>query len=113
VTGAPWANLWRRQWVPTVGLVWPAETPRRALEWVDAQDWPRGFTADDEVAGRIADALGLSVLATVPSLVQHDDVVPSLTGARAQAGADPSRVAVYFLEEPDGIDWTAAPFSRC
>lgn len=108
--GHPWTRLIRRTFVQTIGLVWPAAVTRAGLEWVDAQGWPRMFTADDEIVGRIAEGLSLDVLATVPSLVQHDDLVPSLTGRPVGLGRNPQRQAVLFEDEPAGVDWTAVPW---
>lgn len=109
--GRSWAVLDISRFVPVIALAWPAELIAPALEWVDQQTWPREFTADDEIVGRAARALRLEVLATVPSLVQHEDMVPSLIGRRVLAGGrDPGRVAALFVAgnaDPAAIDWTA------
>lgn len=106
----PFAVLSWDQWVPTVAVVWPVAAIVPALEFVDAQDWPRGFTADDEIVGRVARSLLVEVVATVPSLVQHPDDVDSLGGPwRAMHGRNEARVAACFIHEDDDpldIDWT-------
>lgn len=107
--GDAWIRLHRNQWVPVIGLVWPAYMIRPALDWIAEQKWPREFYADDEIVGRVTRGLGQSVLATVPSLVQHEDQVPSLIGKKARAGADPGRVAAFFLDDPGQIDWSRGP----
>jgi hypothetical protein len=107
--GASWARLVHRQWVPVLATVWPPGLPQRALPWVDLQGWPRMFRADDEVVGRIADGLCLDVLATVPSIVQHDDMVESLC-RQADYGRNPARVAALFYEDVSNIDWTLEPY---
>lgn len=107
--GDAWIVLRRNQWVPVIALVWPARLVRPALEWVAGQSWPREFYADDEIVGRIARGLGETVLATVPSLVQHEDVTPSLIGKRHRAGGDPGRVAALFHPDPGLIDWSRGP----
>lgn len=109
--GGSWARLIHRQWVPVLATVWPPNVPGRALEWVDQQGWPRMFRADDEVAGRVADGLGLDVLATVPSIVQHDDLVDSLC-RESHRGKNPARTAALFYEDVSGIDWTLPPVTH-
>lgn len=107
--GDAWIVLHRNQWVPCIGLVWPTRLIGAALAWIDGQHWPRDFIADDEIIGRVARGLREHVLATVPSLVQHEDIVPSLAGKQARAGKDAGRVAALFEEDPREIDWTRGP----
>lgn len=95
-----WVEIHSR-WTPVVALVWPAEMIRPALEFVDTQRWPPAFQADDEIAGRCFSALGVAPLATVPSLVQHDDIELSLVGQRARGGDDLARVAMTWLDDDD------------
>lgn len=95
--------------MPVVALAWPAALIRPALDYVDAQDWPPAFRSDDEIAGRCLRHLRAEAYATVPSLVQHEDVLPSLIGRKAAAGADPARVAYCFASadcDVATIDWT-------
>jgi hypothetical protein len=104
----PLANIGAHPWVPAVAVVWPTSAIEAALAFVDAQRWPVKFNADDEIIGRIAKKLGLEVWATVPSLVQHEDLVPSVTGGRrARGGHDPGRLAACFIPDLDAlsIDW--------
>lgn len=107
--GDAWILLHRNQWVPTIALVWPTRIIRPALAWIAEQNWPREFYADDEIVGRVTRGLREPVLATVPSLVQHDDIVPSLIGKKNRAGADPGRVAALFYTVPGDIDWSRGP----
>lgn len=96
------------QWVPAIAVVWPTPVIGPALDWAAAQRWPPRFTADDEIIGRIKTALGLQAWATVPNLVEHPDVVPSLVGKmRAMAGKNLDRVSCCFPEglDPLTIDW--------
>lgn len=108
--GTRWIPLERNQFVPVIALAWPTRIIAPALAFVDAQPWPMDkFRSDDEIAGRIARGLREPVWVTVPSLVQHDDVVKSLIGLRARAGADPGRTAAVFVtDELDArtITWT-------
>jgi hypothetical protein len=109
--GEAWAVLDPARWVPTVALFWPAGLVTEALAYVDAQSWPGRFRADDEIVGRFVRALDVRVLASVPSLVEHPDLVPSLLGRRAAGGRNPDRVACCWIGECDAasIDWETGP----
>lgn len=102
-----WVAIDIRRWVPVVALMWPVHVIRPALDWIDEQHYPVRLRADDEIVGRAMNALGETVLACVPSIVQHEDMVPSLLGLRAKQGADRARVAYKFTDDPSGIDWSA------
>lgn len=95
------------RWVPAVALLWPVELIAPVVAWVDEQHYPETFRADDEIIGRATTALGLPVLATVPSLVEHPDDLPSLIRpARWARGRDPGRSAVCFIDgDPLDLDW--------
>lgn len=109
--GRPLVELRSRRWVPVVANVYPARVVCPIVCWTVEQDWPQLFRADDEVIGRALRALNEPVLAAAPSLVQHEDVVPSLIGRRARAGEDPARVAHRFCGDADPmlLDWSAPP----
>lgn len=103
--GQAWVELDIRRWVPVVAVCWPVRLIRPALEWVDGEKYPPAFRSDDEIVGRAMRALGERVYATVPSLVQHDDLEPSLMGKRGRNGQDPGRVARVFRDDPGRVDW--------
>lgn len=107
----PFCDLPVASWIPAVATMWPVELIAPALAFVDEQNWPVGFTADDEIIGRAARALGARVVATVPSLVEHPDEVASIAGPwRPMAGKNVNRVAACFIHDlcdPLAIDWTA------
>lgn len=110
--GYQWAELDNQRWCPVIALAWPVALIRPCLDFVDAQNWPETFTADDEVVGRYCQASGQLPLATVPSLVDHPDDVPSLLGAnKAQSGNDLGRVSCCWIGDcdPATIDWTLGP----
>lgn len=110
--GESWAKLDHHLWIPAIAVAWPVELIEPALAFVDAQAWPEQFRADDEILGRIATGLRVTALATVPSLVDHPDLVPSLVGKRARGGKDPGRVAACFIADgcdPSRIDWNVGP----
>lgn len=111
----PFAELRRHTWLPVVAACWPSAMIPRLLDFVDAQGWRGRLRADDEVVGRFLRHEKILPLATVPSLVQHGDVHPSLVGRRALAGADPGRVAACWIGECEScdaseIDWTLPPY---
>lgn len=111
----PFALMPSTSWVPAIAVVWPARLVHAGLDFVDKQRWPQRFLevtgADDEIIGRMRRGLNEEVWATVPSLVEHPDVHPSLMGRReARAGRDPGRVAACFMcDDCDArtIDWKA------
>ncbi len=108
--GEAWIRPASWRWIPAVALVWPVRLIAPALEFVDEQNWPERFRADDEIIGRAMRHLAESPLVAVPSLVEHADMTPSLVGRRAMQGRDPSRVAACFAgEDCDAteIDWDA------
>lgn len=109
-TGRGFAPLPAGCWVPAVAVVWPTGLIPGILDYVAAQNWPRVFTADDEILGRASRALGARVLVTVPSLVQHPDVAPSVVSRRREMrGLDLGRVAWCFADDagvdPLAINW--------
>ncbi len=104
----PLVEIGARRWVPAVALIWPVEVIPEALAFVDAKNWPERFNADDEIIGHIARHLKLEVWATVPSLIEHEDIVPSVAGGRrSRGGRDPGRTAACFIPDldPREIDW--------
>lgn len=107
----PWARLTNDKWFPVVAAVWPVALLQPLLDFVDAQTWPPNFRADDEIVGRFMRSYEIDALATVPSLVQHEDMIPSMLGKRARNGEDPTRVACCFVGDCDPltIDWTPGP----
>ena len=110
----PWAVLPNDRWCQTVALCWPVALIQPIFDFVDRQNWDlRRFYADDEIVGRYLHDSGDRALATVPSLVEHPDLVPSiLSSRRPMGGDDPSRVA--FCPPPEdcdvaSIDWAVGP----
>lgn len=98
----------RGWWVPALALIWPTPLIAPALEFVDTQRWPPAFRADDEIIGHIARKFVLDIHATVPCLIEHLDVVPSVVGMRRAAGGQNlDRVSCCFIgnDDPLGIDW--------
>jgi len=109
-----WAVLGTDRWCSAVATCWPTTLVHPFLRWVDEQPWPPSFTADDEIIGRYLRHIAHKPLASVPSLVEHPDRVPSLLGKKERGGRDPGRVAACFADNCAGldvtaIDWTAGP----
>lgn len=116
----PWAELDHSHWCPVVATCWPVPLIYELFEFVDLQRWPEKFVGDDEIVGRFIRAIDHRPLASVPSLVEHHDVIPSLIGRRtaghmrSTGGHDPGRVAECFIGEGcgacvDEVDWTIGP----
>jgi hypothetical protein len=79
-------------WTPTVATVWPRVLARRFLAWCD--EHPKLIKmGDDSVTGAWTTAEKIPVWATVPSLVEHPDVEPSLIGRKTGAGRNRFRIA--------------------
>lgn len=89
--GERWSRLHRSDWCPTVATVWPRSVAQAFLDFAVAR--PPTGTGDDSVVGEFVRANDVPVWVTVPSLVQHPDVEPSLIGRRAGAGRNRMRVA--------------------
>lgn len=107
--GEHWVQLPLRWICPALALVWPVEFIEPFLAYVDRQNWPERFRADDEIIARWLRIEHRPVLATVPSLVEHPDDVPSLIGRRASSGVDTNRIAACFIaDDYDAleIDWS-------
>lgn len=100
-SGDRYVTLSSRRWIPVLALMWPTHLIQPVLEWIDEQEYPPAFRSDDEIIGRACHALHLEVAATVPSLVEHEDVVQSTIGLRHAAGRDRGRVAHRWLAPPD------------
>lgn len=97
---ALYCELQNGSWCPAVCNLWPASFVEPFLAYVDAQRWPEQFTADDEIIGRWLTGTDQRALACVPSLVEHEDMAPSLVGSRAFRREDPGRIAACWF----GID---------
>lgn len=109
-----WAELDNQRWCPAVGTCWPVDRIAPLLAWHDAQKFPAAFTADDEILGRFLRHSGELPLATVPSLLEHPDTVPSIANNRRSDGRDAGRRAALWVGDcgfcdARQIDWAAGP----
>ncbi len=98
-----------RNFMPVVAVLWPRQKAVEFLEWADqnpilpGQPEPR---SDDAMAGVWKMRERQTVYATVPSLVEHPDMEPSLIGKRASWGKDRNRCAAFFCEDGTAYDWS-------
>jgi len=77
VSGQVWAPLGHHEWVPTLGLVLPADAARRLAAHLAT--FPDDYRDDDEAVVTFCAQEGLPVVATVPHLLEHGGG-PSLAG---------------------------------
>lgn len=106
--GSHYSPVWIRDFMPVVAVLWPKQKAEDFLAWSKVDKLPGAFPAsDDAIAGRWMLRTRQEVFVTMPSLVQHPDIVPSVIGRRQQWGKDKGRVALLFCEgDPLEIDWS-------
>lgn len=99
-----WCKLELREWVPVVALAWPEEIIPKFLTWAAERRFPPTVNrADDAVVGRFQRETRTQFLATVPSLVEHPDVEPSLVSNYVPKKG--RRASCYVGDEALTIDW--------
>jgi len=99
--GERWTPVYFREIHHVVGLVWPVALAAHFLEWypqtrVPGPNPPR---SDDAVVGFWARKTKHQVWATVPCLVEHDDLFPSMVQGHSRFG-DRGRRAIHWEEQP-------------
>lgn len=88
--------------VPLVCVLWPRHKAQEFLHWTHGSH--RITRADDANVARWMIRTRQVVQVTVPSLVEHDDFVPSVKGGRDHTpGAEGWRHALFLAE--DGLDY--------
>lgn len=108
----PWSPINFRDIHHVVALVWPVDAARRFLAWVETAKIPghghRMPRSDDAIIGCWARKETITVWATIPSLVEHPDDVPSTIGRRYSNGMERGRTAIQFIGDGDPleINWT-------
>lgn len=102
--GDRWWQMPNTNWVPTVALAWPAELAADFAvfgEQIIETREHHGLTTqgDDPYVGQWRMKRKRAVWATVPCLVQHPDIEPSLfrPGLKPKAGANRARVAALYI----------------
>lgn len=92
-----------REWCPVVAVVWPTYLIPEFLEWADRKRYDHNrLRADDAIVGQFARETGRTILATVPSLVEHPDDVASTINMRS---ASPRRAVCFAGEKAHLIKW--------
>lgn len=105
-----YVDLFIRDFCPVVGMLWPKQKAAELLHW--SSQYPNrlpggeGARSDDAVVGRWMLQTRQRIRATVPSLVQHPDMEPSLIGRKLAWGKDRGRVAMFFAEDGLSYDWS-------
>ena len=94
--GARWLEFPQTSYIPLVATVYPAHIARQIPAFFDAKRIAI-TRADDAVVGQFCRAHRLTACATLPSLVEHRDVVASVTGMPSGRGS-PHRVAAWFVD---------------
>jgi hypothetical protein len=87
-----WVRMHGNDWCPTVATCWPRFHVERFLAYCDGRPDLLGM-GDDNVTGSYVKNENVAVWATVPSLVEHPDVEPSLIRRKASAGRNRYRIA--------------------
>jgi hypothetical protein len=91
-------------WVPTVALAWPRKLAEAFVPFAEEHVAERArrrmsTLGDDPVVGRFVRQHKLAVWATVPCLVEHPDLMPSLVKQRSYQGRNPARRAAVFTAD--------------
>ena len=106
--GKRYGEVHQLDFVPVVAVLWPVQKAAEFRDWV--RDNPRRLgnpnpRSDDAVCGRWMKWTKQTIWATVPSLVQHPDDLPSLIGRAHKSGRDKSRVAAHWIGDGDPLDY--------
>ncbi len=89
--------------VPLVAVLWPKTVAEEFLDWAHSGKTTR---ADDGNAARFMRRTKQPFLCTVPSLVEHNDFVPSVKGGREhRPGAESWRRALFLAQDALDYEW--------
>ena len=104
VKGKRYIPLMNSPFVPLVAVLWPVEKAKDFLLW--SETCSRITRADDGNAGRWMRQTKQPFLVTLPSLVEHNDWVPSVKGGRQHVpGREKWRHALYLAENALDYNW--------
>jgi hypothetical protein len=99
--------LMNTTFVPLVAVLWPVQVAQRFLEWSDTAR--RMTRADDGNAARFMRHGPQQFLVSVPSLVEHNDFVPSVKGGpsrpRQHKPGKSWRHACLLAEDALAYEW--------
>lgn len=93
-----WLIFPQTSYIPLVATIFPAEVARRIPAFADSRRIPVA-RADDAVVGTFCRANRIACVATMPSLVEHLDSEPSVTGM-AFGNGHPHRLAAWYVQSP-------------
>lgn len=93
---ARWVDIGGASITPLVATAWPQHLIEPFIEFATSSRIQSRYSHDDPVATLFVKKHKLSVWATVPSLVEHPDEVPSLIGKSHSAGRNRNRVAAHY-----------------
>ena len=102
------AELRINEFLPAVGVLWPKPKVEEFLWWVHHNPKRLGHSeprSDDGVIGRWAALTHQRIRFTIPSLIQHPDMEPSLIGRQPAWGKDTGRIAQLFAEDASKYEW--------
>lgn len=89
--------------VPLVACLWPRRKVQEFLHWAGQA---RLTKADDGNVGRWARYTRQQIICTIPSIVEHNDHIPSVKGGRDSTwGKDRSRSALFLANDAREFEW--------
>ena len=109
-----YSKIWFQDFLPVVAVLWPRVKVEEFLDWAKDAKLPGmpNPRSDDAVAGSWMKFTKQTVLATVPSLVEHPDDTPSVkwsVDSRVPSGHKNKRNrACWFIgdDDPLELDWS-------
>ena len=104
-----YADVNFRDFVPAIAILWPRHKAEEMMAWTEANPKLPGNPnprSDDAIIGYWMRRTRQRLRVSVPSLVEHPDLVPSLIGRRAAWGKDRGRVALFMAEDGLAYDWS-------
>jgi hypothetical protein len=101
--GRRYQPLLNTSFVPLVACLWPTQVAESFLEWSRSNKTTR---ADDGNAAKFMRRTKQPFLVTIPSIVEHNDGVPSVKGGRDhKPWAESWRRAHLLAEDAAHYDW--------
>lgn len=99
-----------RSFMPIVAVLWPRHKAEEFIEWTQTNAVMPGIRgeprSDDAVGGRWKSVTRQTVLACVPSIIEHPDEVDSTIGKRSRHSKAAARVAALIAEDAGAYDWS-------
>lgn len=101
--GQLYVPLGPTSFVPLVCVLWPRLKAQEFFHWSGSQSMTR---ADDGNAAKWMRRTKQQFMVTVPSLVEHNDFIPSVKGGREhKPGLEAWRHAVFIAEDALSYSW--------